>query len=64
MTSRKVSPSECSTTHVLIFNKEAADKLHFYTELDGGFYNTFPNIDAKNVPVLAQIAKCDGATPL
>ena len=51
------------STHVLIFNKEAADKLHFYTELDGGFYNTFPNIDAKNVPVLAQIAKWNATEP-
>lgn len=47
------------STHVLIFNKEAADKLKFYTELDGGFYNTSPNINATNVPVLAQIAKCN-----
>ena len=47
------------STHVLIFNKEAADKLKFYTELPYGFYNTYPNIDANNVPVLAQIAKCD-----
>ena len=46
------------STHVLIFNKEAADKLTFYTELPDGFYkyNTSPNIDATNVPVLAQIA--------
>ena len=51
------------STHVLIFNKRAADKLTFYTELnDGkGFYNTSPNINATNVPVLAQIAKYDGA---
>ena len=47
------------STHVLIFNKEAADKLHFYTERNGSFYNTSPGIDATNVPVLAQIAKCD-----
>ena len=49
------------STHVLIFNKKAADKLTFYTERnDGkGFYNTSPGIDATNVPVLAQIAKCD-----
>ena len=47
------------STHVLIFNKKAADKLTFYTELnDGkGFYNTSPGINATNVPVLAQIAK-------
>ena len=56
-------PRGPGSTHVLIFNKEAAEKLTFYTELDGGFYNTFPNIDAKNVPVLAQIAKWNATEP-
>jgi len=50
------------STHCLIFNKKAADKLTFYTEKqmpDGkDFYHTSPGINAKNIPVLAQIAKC------
>ena len=50
------------STHCLIFSKKAADKLTFYTEKkmpDGkAFYNTSPGINATNVPVLAQIAKC------
>jgi len=49
------------STHCLIFRKEAADNLTFYTELPNGennIYNTSPSIDAKNIPVLAQIAKC------
>jgi len=50
------------STHCLIFNKKAADKLTFYTEKempDGKpFYNTPLGINATNVPVLAQIAKC------
>ena len=52
------------STHCLIFRKETADKLTFFTEMKmpngENFYNiTTPNIDATNVPVLAQIAKCD-----
>ena len=50
------------STHCLIFNKKAADKLTFYTEKEmpdgSAFYNTSPGINATNVPVLAQIAKC------
>ena len=49
------------SSHCLIFTKEAAEKLDFFTELKTpsgeDWYNTKPGLSASNVPVLAQIAK-------
>ena len=52
------------SSHCLIFTKEAAEKLTFFTEISktpngDNWYNTPVGMNATNVPVLAQIAKCE-----